>query len=216
MPHIVPHTMLHTMPHTMPHTKPHTMQYTMPHAVADTDTHTDTDIICHNNVTTTLNFATPYTIIHECNDITMLKQNYTIIHASPMLLHNLNTKCFNNMLLLPNKAQYTINLCIFSFDLCQCMHCVHCTLFNRSRNRVGRVCSSVKAISEEMSPIDYPESVAAAVVPDLDIISLFTSTRPGCVSCCCNWDHRGVVVRRSTSNAMMSNWICTIQYNCQT
>ena len=92
-----------TMPHTMPHTKPHTMPYTMPHA--DTDTHTDTDIICHNNVTTTLNFATPYTIIHECNDITMLKQNYTIIHASPMLLHNLNTKCFNNMLLLPNKAQ---------------------------------------------------------------------------------------------------------------
>ena len=103
MPHIVPHTMLHTMPHTMPHTKPHTMPYTMPHA--DTDTHRDTDIICHNNVTTTLNFATPYTIIHECNDITMLKQNYTIIHASPMLLHNLNTKCFNNMLLLPNKAQ---------------------------------------------------------------------------------------------------------------
>ena len=48
------------------------------------------------------------------------------------------------------------------------------------------MCSSVKAISEEMSPIDYPESVAAAVVPDLDIISLFTSTRPGCVSCCCN------------------------------
>ena len=36
----------------------------------------------------------------------------------------------------------------------------------------GCVCSSPKAISEEMSPIDYPES---AVGPDLDIISLFTS-----------------------------------------
>ena len=34
-----------------------------------------------------------------------------------------------------------------------------------------QLCSSPKAISEEMSPIDYPES---AVGPDLDIISLFT------------------------------------------
>ena len=34
------------------------------------------------------------------------------------------------------------------------------------------MCSSVKAISEEMSPIDYPQT---AVGPDLDIISLFTS-----------------------------------------
>lgn len=41
------------------------------------------------------------------------------------------------------------------------------------------MCLSPKAISEEMSPIDYPES---AVGPDLDIISLFTSASAGPVS----------------------------------
>ena len=155
----------------------------------------------------------------KCNDTTMINDNYITISSSSILIHNFNTFFFNNMLLLPTKGQPLYNtrkksLHFSSFHLCQCTHSR--TLFNKSRNRVGCVCSSVKAISEEMSPIDYPELVAAAVVPDLDIISLFTSTRPGCVSCCCNWDHRGVVVRRSTCNAMMSNWICTIQYNCQT
>ena len=42
-----------------------------------------------------------------------------------------------------------------------------------------QLCSSPKAISEEMSPIDYPQS---AVGPDLDIISLFTSASAAPVS----------------------------------
>ena len=50
----------------------------------------------------------------------MLKQNYTIIHASPMLLHNLNTKCFNNMLLLGmppfQKSAAFLNIVQKAFD----------------------------------------------------------------------------------------------------
>ena len=42
-----------------------------------------------------------------------------------------------------------------------------------------QLCSSPKAISEEMSPIDYPQT---AVGPDLDIISLFTSASAAPVS----------------------------------